>query len=39
MANRVCIVVTDEALYVANTGRPFDRQGVISIARQYLSAN
>ena len=38
MANRVCIVLTDEALYVTNTGRPIDRLGVISVARQYLSS-
>lgn len=37
MINCVRFVVTDEALYVANTGRPIDRLGVISIARQYLS--
>lgn len=38
MANRVRLLVTDDALYVANTGRPIDRIGVISISRQYLSA-
>ena len=38
MTNRVRIIVTDEALYVANTGRAIDRQGVISISRQYLSS-
>lgn len=36
--NAVRLLVTDEALYVANTGRPIDRRGVISIARQYLSS-
>ena len=38
MTNRVRIIVTEDAIYVANTGRPIDRQGVISIARQYLSS-
>jgi hypothetical protein len=38
VSNRIRLLVTDEALYVANTGRPIDRCGVISIARQYLSA-
>jgi hypothetical protein len=35
--NSVKIVVTDEAIYFANTGRPIDRPGVISISNQYLS--
>lgn len=37
MLNSVRIVVTDEAIYFANTGRPMDRAGVISISNQYLS--
>lgn len=38
MSGRVQLIVAEDALYVANTGRPITRQGVISIARQYLSA-
>ena len=38
ISNAIRLLVTDAALYVANTGRPIDRRGVISIARQYLSA-
>ncbi|TNC59237.1 hypothetical protein [Rubellimicrobium roseum] len=30
--------VTDEALYVANFGRRFDRRGVVSVCRENLSA-
>lgn len=30
--------VTDDALYVANFGRPFDRRGVISVCREHLSS-
>lgn len=30
--------ITDEALYVANYGRRFDRRGVISVCRENLSA-
>ncbi|UVC19376.1 hypothetical protein [Mesorhizobium onobrychidis] len=37
MLNSVKIVITDEAIYFANTGRPMDRPGVISISNQYLS--
>jgi hypothetical protein len=35
--NSVRILVTDKAIYFANTGRPMDRPGVISISNQYLS--
>lgn len=37
MPNSIKIVVTDEAIFFANTGRPMDRPGVISISNQYLS--
>ncbi|MER8650977.1 hypothetical protein [Mesorhizobium sp. M0586] len=37
MLDRVKIAITDEAIYFANTGRPMDRLGVISISNQYLS--
>ena len=36
--DQVRFVVTSDALYAANTGRPFDRKGVVSICRTNLSA-
>lgn len=35
---RLWFEVTPDALYVANTGEPFDHAGVISVCRQYLSS-
>lgn len=31
-------LVTDEALYAANTGRPFDKRGVVSVCNENLSS-
>lgn len=35
---RLWFEVTADALYVANTGEPFDHAGVISVCRQHLSS-
>jgi len=36
-AKRIRFLITDEALYAANAGRPFDRLGLLSVTRAHLS--